>query len=111
MSEIMIVPIPARAGVYSVSTGGGTYQCDANAGTCTCPAFIYRYAEKHESCKHLRALAEKLEEERACPLCHGYGKIALRNRYAGEAPDCVLCSGSGLKQPGLSQDDLREIFK
>jgi SWIM zinc finger len=104
-----IVPIPARRGCYSVSTGGGTYECNASGrGTCSCPSYLYRHAEAGTPCKHLIALSEYLEAQRACPACHGYGVVGVRERYAGEAPPCIACNGTGLRN---REAELKELFR
>lgn len=115
---VTIVPIPNQPGCYSVSTGGGCYQCSADAGTCTCRDFLYRRAERHEQCKHLAALAQHLEEERSCPACQGFGRIFPRLVYVDQNGQrdttplpCRVCNATGLRDGPLSETELRRIFR
>lgn len=108
MSERLISPISHRPGRYIVCLGGGTYEVDAEHGTCTCPSFHFR-----QNCKHVDAVAEELEAERACAYCHGYGQVFLRVRYADDEPiTCVHCSGTGLREAPAERDDaeLKRMF-
>lgn len=92
---------------YSVSLGGGTYTVTAD-GLCQCKGFMYR-----GKCRHIDALRERLEQERACGVCHGLGFIQLRERYADARPiECVACDGTGLREGAAlpSQAALRAMF-
>lgn len=93
---------------YSVSLGGGTYTVSAD-GVCGCKGFFYR-----GRCRHVDALREHLEQERACPHCKGAGYLRMRSSYESNrvALPCIHCSGSGLRQAEALPPDaeLRHLF-
>lgn len=93
-----IVPAAERRGLFFVRGSRTVYRCDAEQGTCECSDFLYRQAERHGQCKHLRRLSEYLRREKICGVCGGAGMIRLRAAYPGATEwPCAACEGRGTR--------------
>lgn len=87
------------------SQSGRTYFLNADKPSCTCPHFTYRCLEERKLCKHLQLLAEVLEAQRACPVCHGRAFIWPSFPHADEPGKglsldpipCGMCEGTGTR--------------
>lgn len=95
---------------WVMGDSGEWHLVNAETSECDCRHFVFRCSFRPgDCCKHGRRLARYLEEQNACPVCHGKAflvptgavRYVDRNGKVDMSPlACIACGGSGKRSDG-----------